>query len=294
MRVTTRMMTDEAIAFNAKNLERLSEAQTEVATGKRVRDPHDDPVAAGRALNLKSSLAANDTYLQNVATAKEWLNATEASLSAMNDILGRALAGARKGASDGLGADERLTLGKQVDGLLADALTQLNARHRDGYLFAGFRTTTRPFTAAGNPVSAVTYNGDSGLRLIEIEPGQTVAVNATGGPETAAAFNALISLRDNLNADNGAAVSGDIAAVEAALDGMLSLTSDLGARQQRLTGTRSRLEKVQSGLSELLSRTEDADMAAAIMQLKHEETIYQASLQTTARITRSNLFDYLR
>jgi len=288
------MMADEAIAFNAKNLERLSEAQSQVATGKRVRDPHDDPVAAGRALNLKSGLAANDTYLQNVATAKEWLNAAEASLSAVGDSLQRALTDARKGASDGLGAEERLTLGQHVDGLIADALTQLNARHRDAYLFGGFKTATRPFTTTGNPVSAVTYNGDSGLRMIEIEPGQTVAVNATGGPETAAVFNALISLRDNLNANNGAAVGANIATVEAALDGMLKLTSDLGARQQRLTNTHTRLEKVQSGLSELLSRTENADMAGAIMQLKHEETVYQASLQTAARITRSNLFDYLR
>ncbi|MEK7278745.1 MAG: flagellar hook-associated protein FlgL [Chloroflexota bacterium] len=294
MRVTTTMMNDEAVALNAKSLERLARMQSQIASGQRVQQPHDDPAAAGTALTLKSSLAANETYLQNVATAKEWLNAAEASLNGVVGILGRALNDARQGASDTLGAEERATLGQHVDGLIADALTQLNARHRGSYLFAGFKTTTQPFAPSGSPVTSVTYNGDSGTRLIEIEPGQTLAANVTGGAPTAAAFNALITLRDNLNANNTAAVSTSIASVQSALDGMLGPLADAGARGQRLGDTRTRLEKVQGGLRELLSRTEDTDMAAAITQLKQQEMVYQASLQTSARISRSNLFDFLR
>ena len=294
MRVTTTMMNDEAVALNAKSLERLARMQSQIASGQRVQQPHDDPAAAGTALTLKSSLAANETYLQNVATAKEWLNAAEASLNGVVGILGRALNDARQGASDTLGAEERATLGQHVDGLIADALAQLNARHRGSYLFAGFKTATQPFAPSGSPVTSVTYNGDSGTRLIEIEPGQTLAANVTGGAPTAAAFNALITLRDNLNANNTAAVSTSIASVQSALDGMLGPLADAGARGQRLGDTRTRLEKVQGGLRELLSRTEDTDMAAAITQLKQQEMVYQASLQTSARIGRSNLFDFLR
>lgn len=294
MRVTTTMMNDEAVALNARNLERLARTQSQIASGKRLQAPHDDPAAAGSALTLRTGLAANETYLQNTASAREWLNAAEASLGAVTGILQRALNDARQGASDTLGADERVTLARHVDGLIADALAQLNAPHRGSYLFAGFRTTTRPFTPVGSPATSVAYNGDSGARLIEIEPGQTIAANVTGGAATAAVFSSLIQLRDDLNANNAAAVGGDIAGVQSALDGMLDSLADVGARMQRLNDTRTRLEKVQGGLSELLSHTEDTDMAGAIMQLKQQETVYEASLQTAARINRSNLFDFLR
>ncbi len=294
MRVTTIMMNDEAVALNTKNLERLARTQSQIASGKRVQAPHDDPVAAGTALTLQSSLAANETYLQNVATAKEWLNAAEASLNGVVGVLRQALNDARQGASDTMGAEERATLGQHVDGLIADALSQLNARHRDSYLFAGFKTATQPFAPSGSPIASVAYNGDSGTRLIEIEPGQTLAANVTGGAPTAAVFDVLITLRDNLNANNTAAVSGSIASVQSALDGMLDSLADVGARGQRLGDTSLRLDKVQAGLRELLSRTEDTDMAGAITQLNQQQMVYQASLQTSARISQSNLFDFLK
>lgn len=294
MRVTNQMIAGELMALNARNLERLADLQSQAAAGKRVRQPHDDPPAAGRALNLKATLAANQTYLQNIASAKEWLGAAEASLAGIVAVLERALNDARQGASDTLGSAERTALGAHVNGLIADALALLNARHREAYLFAGFKTTTQPFVASGSPITGVTYAGDAGQRLIETEPGQTVAINVTGGATTAAVFSALLALRDDLNANNGANIRSDIATVQSALEGVLNVLADLGTRQQRLSLSRARLEKVQIGLREFLSRTEDADLAEVIVRLKEQEVVYQASLQTSARLTRANLFDFWR
>ncbi|MNG36545.1 flagellar hook-associated protein FlgL [compost metagenome] len=47
-------------------------------------------------------------------------------------------------------------------------------------------------------------------------------------------------------------------------------------------------------ISELDSKTEDADMADTIMKLKTDENVYQASLSVGAKLIQPSLLDYLR
>ncbi|MCR4284967.1 MAG: flagellar hook-associated protein FlgL, partial [archaeon] len=54
------------------------------------------------------------------------------------------------------------------------------------------------------------------------------------------------------------------------------------------------LENSQTALKELISYTEDADIASLIMDLKHQENVLQASLQTGAKIIQPTLLDFLR
>lgn len=295
MRITQQLMTHEMISLTAKNLERLTELQGQAASGKRIRLPQDDPAGAGRALSLRGTLNANETYLQNIAAGKEWLTATEAALTNVSDVMRRALTAAERGSSDTHGANERLALSNQVDGLLSEALTQFNTRHREAYLFAGFRLNTTPFTTSGTPVTNFTYNGDANSRLIEIAPQQTVAINVSGSGSMASnVLQSLIDLRDHLQANQVILVNADIATLQTALGGVTDTLAEIGARQQRLTDMRSQIERVQLGLQEFLSRTENADMPEVLMRLSEQEAVYQASLNSAARLTRANLFDYLK
>ncbi|MEK7809588.1 MAG: flagellar hook-associated protein FlgL [Chloroflexota bacterium] len=295
MRVTQQLMTHEMISLTAKNLERLTELQGQAASGKRLRLPQDDPAGAGRASSLRGTLNANETYLQNIAAGKEWLNATEAALTNVSDVMRRALTAAARGGSDTNGANERLVLGNQVDGLLSEALTQFNTRHREAYLFAGFRLNTIPFTTTGTPVTSFTYNGDANSRLMEIAPQQTVAINVSGSGSMASnVLQSLIDLRDHLQANQVNLVNADIATLQTAFGGVSDTLAEIGARQQRLTDMRSQIERVQLGLQEFLSRTEDANMPEVLMRLSEQEAVYQASLNSAAKLTRANLFDYLK
>ncbi|MBM4423051.1 MAG: flagellar hook-associated protein 3 [Chloroflexi bacterium] len=300
MRITDRMISDDTMANVARNKERLAELQAQASSGKRIIDPHDDPAGAGQVLSLRTSLAANETYLRNIHSSKEWLSATESALQNVVTVLQRALSNARQDASD----NERATLASHVDGLIDDALTQFNARYRDAYLFAGFQTNTQPFVTVGSPVTAVNMAGappaSNGVRTVEMERGQTVAVNVVNdaagqfGAFASNVFNALITLRDDLNANNVNAIGADIATLQTALDGVTAVIGDIGARQQRLTDARTRLERVQLGLRDFLNRTEDANLAETIMHLSEQDTVYKASLRAAAQIGRTNLFDFLR
>lgn len=77
------------------------------------------------------------------------------------------------------------------------------------------------------------------------------------------------------------------------LQELLTYRSTVGARINRLELQQSRLESSNVTITDLLSKTEDADMAEVIMQLQLQENVYKASLAAGARIIQPSLLDFL-
>jgi len=78
------------------------------------------------------------------------------------------------------------------------------------------------------------------------------------------------------------------------IDNLLAARSTIGAKINRLELQRSRLESTQVSYTSLLAQNEDADIAEVIMNLKMQESVYQASLAAGARIIQPSLVDFLK
>lgn len=293
MRISMQRMVDRTIANIAANLEKLVALQEQAASGKRLRRPEDDPAGVRRAISLRAGLAATQRYLDNIKDSDDWMSATDAALGHIADLMTQAITLAEKGASDTLSADERRALAAEVDQLLQEAIATGNTRLTDRYIFAGFQTTTQPFTLVPGPPDQVVYNGDSGQIRREIEPGETMTVNVTGDTAFPAVFQQLIGLRDDLLADDRAAVQARIPQLQAAQQGVLDVQATVGARQSHLSGASERLEGMKLMLTDLLSRVEDADMAETIVRLTEQETVYQAVLEASASAIPPSLWSFL-
>ncbi len=294
MRISMQWMVDRTIANIAMNLEKLVALQEQAASGKRLLRPEDDPAGVRRAISLRAGLAATQRYLDNIQDSDDWMSATDAALGHIADLMTKALTLAEKGASDTVSADERRAMAAEVDQLLQEAISTGNTRLTDRYIFAGFRTTTQPFTLVPGPPDQVIYNGDSGQIRREIEPGETVTVNVTGDTAFPAVFQQLIGLRDDLLANDRAAVQARISQLQAAQQGVLDVQATVGARQSHLSGASERLEGMKLMLTDLLSRVEDADMAETIVRLTEQETVYQAVLQASASAIPPSLWSFLK
>ncbi|HEY8361935.1 MAG TPA: flagellar hook-associated protein FlgL, partial [Tissierellaceae bacterium] len=72
-----------------------------------------------------------------------------------------------------------------------------------------------------------------------------------------------------------------------------SITSEIGARINRLNLTENKLEDQLLTLKELLSYNEDVSLPDALMRLAIEENVYRASLGVSARIIQPSLMDFL-
>jgi flagellar hook-associated protein 3 FlgL len=298
MRVTQRMLTDNAIRYMDENLQRLQAYQEQVSTGKAFQRPSDDPAAATMALTLRSNLETIESYLNTTKTTDDWMSATDKALQQAVEIGTRASNLALSGISDSQGAEERQALAAEMDILLKQAVDLGNTSHQDSYLFSGFKTKTAPFTLVENDsdpfFDAVGYNGDNGVIVRHLGPDQTIPQNIDGQQVFSPLFTAIIDARDALNANRTDLLQTALDDIQSAVQGISLASTTNGARQRQVRLTGERIEKTQVELKSLLSKKEDVNMAEAIANLRYQETVYQTVLEVSQRsISALSLFDML-
>lgn len=86
----------------------------------------------------------------------------------------------------------------------------------------------------------------------------------------------------------------DIGKFDKAINSNVTTRAEIGAKMNRLDLTQSRLEDQEINLRSLKSENEDVDIAETIMELRMQESVYQASLASGARVMQPTLLDFLR
>lgn len=296
MRVTTKMMLSDASSLLNKNLERLKRLQTEAASGKKLQRISDDPYATEQALSFRSALALSKGNLRSIDLSENWMEATDAALGQLSDLVTHANTIAEQGANDTIAASEREGLAQNIDELLQQVLQLANTRHRGQHIFAGFQTDRPPFVLNAGPPPAATYQGDNGEIQRQVAPDYKMTINVSNGGPFPAVFQALSNLVTDLRDTSpgaGQRVANRLTGLESAADKVLASRASIGAKLDRLQDTGSRLEQVQIGLETLLSKAEDADMAETIMNLAQQEMAYRTALQVNGRVLQPSLLDFL-
>jgi flagellar hook-associated protein 3 FlgL len=310
MRIATNACTDSLInQLNALAL-RQSQLQNQVATGKRVQNPADDPAAMQRVLDLQAEAGSVAQFQSNIASEQNRATAVYSALKSLKTVSDRA--GEIATAADGLKSPQELSAyATEVTQLIQQAVQVANTQYNGSTLFGGTQTGQPAFalaTDANGNVTSVTYQGDQGVAPTEISEGvkvtsQIAGANTSGsGPRGlitdsasgADFFNHLISLQNHL-------LSGDTAGIAATdrsqlgkdEDNIIFQISDNGAVQSRLEATASLLSDRASGLSGQISQQSDADMAQTLVHLSAAQNAYQAALQSGAKLFGLSLMNYL-
>lgn len=294
MRVTHRMIINNAIRSMSESLEKLSELQNQASSGKKFTQCSDNPRASRSALALRSSLNTNQSYLESIHSAEEWLTASQNALNEMNDLAMKALNKALSGVSE-TNSEARSAVAREIDSFLNEAIEAANTRYVDDYLFSGFQVNTKPFELVSGSPDTVTYAGDTGSLQRQIGPDQRVTLNFDADQVFTPFFEALISARDALQADDTTAIQAAVADLQAAQEAINDQEADTGMLINRLEESSTFLEETQSALEKLLSREEDVDLVEVISQLRHQETVYQTTLEVGHRtMATMNLFDLMK
>lgn len=178
MRVSTGQVYDLGVSAILKQQAELLRTQQQIATGKRLSTPSDDPVAAARLLVAEQARARSGQYSANIGTAKDSLNLVEGVLARVTDVLQGARTQAVNAGNGGLTDNDRKAIAIELTGSLKQLITLANSKDGDSfYMFAGFKGNVLPFvkTAAG-----VVYNGDAGVRTLEVAPSRNLAISENG------------------------------------------------------------------------------------------------------------------
>ena len=301
MRITNNMLINNMIKYIGNNLTRMDKLQAQLATGKKIQVPSDDPVVAARALKLRTDVAEIQQYQRNLKDAQSWLEITESALSDMGDIFQRVrelIVG-----SDAIESPEDLQATKNEIIQLRTQLINLgNSAYAGRYIFTGFKTDQKLLDEAGNFLVDVS---NSEQIFYQIGLADSVNINVLGGDLFNSGTDITASSTGKFIQDMNELIQAfDDADYEAIrsmtqnfsdnLDNVLRLRADVGARINRLELTANRMMNDNTNFTRLMSENENVDMTDTIMNLKNEENVYRASLAGGARIIMPSLIDFLR
>jgi len=157
----------------------VAEIQSQIASGKRVDTPADDPVAAAKILSVKAQLSITSQFNENAQTAEERLKLEETSLKSIRNVIQRVRELALRAGDGALQKDDRKAIATEVNERLKETLGFINTQDAEGhYLFSGYQSKTAPFVASG--VSGFNYQGDEGQLAIQVGASVQVAVSDSG------------------------------------------------------------------------------------------------------------------
>ncbi|WP_159885435.1 flagellar hook-associated protein FlgL [Paenibacillus puerhi] len=294
-RVTQSMLNTQLLRNLNSNLKRMDNLQNQLATGRRINKPSDDPVGISFSLRYRSELAANDQYQRNVDTAVSWLDYSDTMLDQVGTVLHRARELAVQGAN-GTNSDESMKAMKiEIDQLADQMLTIANSNFNGKYVFNGQKTDVKPYQDLTTAPSADIHQGPI---QFEIGLGVKLTINKTGtevfGAGEDSIFKVLTDMSAALDGKNYEGVQKSLGLLDSRIDKLLGIRADVGAKTNRIQLAEDRLKDIDTNLQSLQSKTEDADMSSVITRLKMDENVYQASLSAGTKLIQPSLVDFLR
>ena len=293
MRVTQQMQYQNSIHNMQQNLSRLEKTNSQVSSGKLHQRPSDDPLGVSKAMNLKSSLKANEQYERNTNDATLWLDETDQTINSMVSVMQRVRELTVQGDTGTQDEHGRMVIAAEIEELSEQIRQFANSKVNGNYLFNGLNTNEAPYP---KPDSFEENLFDTGAKSVLIGDGVSVTVNVTADKLFGTAedegnlFRTMNDLVDRIRSGESA----PLAELNQGIERILTVAAEVGAKQNRVEAINNRIKDSAIELTLMLSKTEDVDYSTALTKLKSEESIYQASLASTAKLIQPSLLDFLR
>ena len=187
MRISTAGMHYNALTAMLEQQTSLSKIQNQIATGRRVQTPADDPVAAVHILELSRALQESEQFKANSDVATNRLTLEEQALTDVTSLLHKVRELTVQANNASIDDASRKMIATEVRGRLDELMDIANRRDANSeYLFSGYSTQTQPFSMSAGSIS---YAGDQGNRLLQVGPSQRV-------PDSHSGFDAFMNIAE--------------------------------------------------------------------------------------------------
>lgn len=301
MRVTQGMLTGNMLRNLSASYARLGKYQDQLATGKKINRPSDDPVIAMKGMVYRTNLTEVEQFKRNFSEAYNWIENSDAALDKATQALQRIRELVVQASNDTYEVSQRAAISEEIKQLTEHLASIANTKVGDKYIFNGTDTLTQPVDLNQTPpvVSANTNEVK-----IELSKGIYISVNVNPTKvfnyDNKAKGNGLFSDLESLNNDlNDATKSGKdinqyLGYIDKHINNLLSARAELGARLNRIELMEERIDQQEVIANRILSDNEDADIERVITDLKTQEIVHRAALGVGARIIQPTLLDFLR
>lgn len=262
----------------------IARGQAEItAGGKRVLAPSDNPVAAARISEIGRTQSNTAIWKSNLDIAAALSSNAEGvmrSLTASFDRVNELMLAASNGT---LSAQDREAAAIEIESIAEEIATLRDTRDSRGDpLFPTATTTIRIPVGANLDIAAV------GTREALFD-----TVSTAGGPLSLTTI--LGSAVTALRANDPAAITTSLGAVQAGSTHVIAAHAEQGARGSRIDTLLDRSESSLIGLQEERGNVEGTvdDIPAIVARMQARQVSLEAAQAVFARINRSTLFDLI-
>ncbi|MGA1863338.1 flagellin [Deferribacter thermophilus] len=152
-----------------KSLERMTIANDKVNKGRNLLNPESDPVYYASAINIQRMIDEMEQFKRNADNALTWLTNEDNELQNASSLISKAKNEyALAGLNDSQNETSRKALAGDVKNILDSMVSIGNANYFGRYIFAGYKTDTKPFSYDNKEIKGVTIDsGSQGLEIIK-------------------------------------------------------------------------------------------------------------------------------
>jgi len=182
MRITTNLIYNQNLRAIDTNQGQLSEIQQQLATGKKLLKPSDDPVGASQIIRITEELDKIEQYQRNNALVTNSLELQETALRSINDVVNRARVLVVQSGNGILGSEDRKAIGSEIEQIRDQVLDLMNSQNSSGeFIFAGYQSSKQAFEFNPSaPDKKVSFVGDDGTNQIQISDSVKVQSSSSG------------------------------------------------------------------------------------------------------------------
>jgi flagellar hook-associated protein 3 FlgL len=276
----------------------IAQLQQQLATGRSLNQPSDNPAAVTQVLALSSQASQLTSWQTNADTATSWLgtanDTANSVLQSMQTAQSLLLQSLNQGAQDPTTYE---ALGDQLQGVVSNLLSLSNTQFEGRPIFAGTSASSQAYDATGN------YLGNSDVPTVVIGPGagagQTVDLSVPGtslfGVGATNVFATLSAAATALQ--SGAPTSTNLNSALDALDANIATAQQasavLGDSSQQVVSVNSSLTTQIASVQTDQANLEDVNVATVTTQLDSETTNYQAALWAASQSIPETLVKFI-
>lgn len=266
----------------------VGDAQLAAQSGRRVRKPSDDPLAASMATRERIIEQRMQARQRGVDAAETRMDAQDGALSEVGSILQRARELTLQGTNDTLGAGERASIAVEIRALRESIVGLGNTQANGDYIFAGFASDAPAFDAAG------AFVGDNNVPRVEVADGVRIdsGISAEdafglGGPDDL--FTVLDDLATGLEANDEVAIRAQLVRIDSAHSTVTSARGTLGGQQQSMETARAVTQRIEDAAVVAQSDLVGVDTSEAYLEFQRAQQAYAAAVQIASQVPPTGL-----
>lgn len=285
---------------------RQAQLNEQIATGKRVSKPSDDPVASARILELSNAKNINAGYTDTRKTAKTTLETYESNLTSITNVILNAQSSLISAGNASYTNTERKFVGNEIQNALDGLLGLANSQDANGnYLYAGANTDQAAFNS-----TTAAFEGNNYRQKLQIGIERQMEVSFSGDKvfqqdENGNSNDIFVALRNMVTALNtpitdetsrlayNTTLADTITKVRSSLDQVLNIRAEVGSKLNEIEVLDNTGADLDFQYTKSISSLEDLDYTEALSELAKQNTLIEAAQKSFVATTSLSLFSMI-